>query len=68
MVRVSARYVRGKYGPRKFGGRSVLIVHVDVDLIEPQPRTNSEREPRKARPRWRQLELPLDFSEDGREP
>ncbi len=66
MLRVGARSVRGKYAPRKFGGRIVLIVH--FDLPEPQPRTNSEREPRKLRPRWRQLELPLDFSEDGREP
>ncbi len=57
---------RQEEGPRKFRGPGVLIVFVIP--IEPQPRTGSEREPRKPRPRWRQLELPLDFSEDGREP
>jgi len=61
MAIVDDRYARQEDGPQR-----ILIVFVIP--IEPQPRTSSEREPRKPRPRWRQLDLRLDFGEDDREP
>lgn len=64
MAIVDDRYARQEDGPRKFGGPAVVIVFV----IPTEPEPNSERVPRKPRPRWRQLELPLDYGEDGREP